>query len=44
LDDLLAPLVLEVDIDIRRLVALLADEALEQEIVRLGSMLVMPRM
>ena len=31
LDDLLAPLVLEVDVDVRRLVALLGDEALEQE-------------
>ena len=31
LDDLLAPLVLEVDVDVRRLVALLRHEALEQE-------------
>ena len=31
LDDLLAPLVLEVDIDIGRLVALLGDEALEEK-------------
>ena len=30
LNDLLAPLVLEIDVDIRRLVALLGDEALEQ--------------
>jgi hypothetical protein len=30
LDDLLAPLVLEVHVDVRRLVALLGDEALEQ--------------
>src|SRR2546422_11706575 len=30
LDDLLAPVVLEVDVDIGRLVALLRDEALEQ--------------
>ena len=30
LDDFLAPLVLEVDVDVRRLVALLRDEALEQ--------------
>ncbi len=32
LDDLLAPFVLEVDIDIRRLIALAADEALEQQL------------
>ena len=32
LDDLLAPLMLEVDIDVGRLVALLGDEALEQKI------------
>ena len=32
LDHLLAPLVLEVDVDVRRLVALLADEALEQHV------------
>src|SRR5690606_16721176 len=31
LDDLLAPLVLEVDVDVRRLGALGGDEALEQE-------------
>ena len=31
LDDLFAPLVLEVDVDVRRLVALLRDEALEQQ-------------
>ena len=31
LDDLLAPFVLEVDVDVRRFVALLGDEALEQE-------------
>jgi len=30
LDDFLAPLVLEIDVDIGRLVALLRDEALEQ--------------
>ncbi len=36
LHDDLAPLMLEVDIDIRRLVALLRDKALEQEIVALG--------
>ena len=33
LDDLLAPLMLEIDIDIGRLVALLGDEALEQKLV-----------
>src|SRR5690606_28816133 len=32
LDDLLAPLVLEIDVDVGRLVALGRDEALEQEI------------
>ncbi len=32
LDDLLAPLVLEVDVDVRRLVALARDEALEQQV------------
>ncbi len=32
LDHLLAPFVLEIDVDIRRLAALLADEALEQQI------------
>src|SRR5690606_28985543 len=32
LDDLLAPLVLEVDVDVRRLPALAADEALEEQI------------
>jgi hypothetical protein len=31
LDDLLAPLVLEIDVDIRRLAALLRDEALEEQ-------------
>ena len=36
LDHLLPPLVLEVDIDVRRLVALLGDEALEEEVVRDG--------
>ncbi len=36
LDDLLAPLVLEVDVDVGRLVALGRDEALEQEIEALG--------
>jgi hypothetical protein len=34
LDDLLAPLVLEVDVDVGRLVALAADEALEQQVLR----------
>src|SRR6267378_263686 len=33
LDDFLAPLVLEIDVDIGRLVALLRDEALEQELL-----------
>ena len=32
LDDFLAPLMLEIDVDIGRLLALLADEALEQKI------------
>jgi hypothetical protein len=32
LDHLLAPLVLEVDVDVRRLIALGRDEALEQKI------------
>ena len=32
LDHLLAPLVLEVDVDVRRLLALLADETLEQQV------------
>src|SRR5262249_4342369 len=32
LDDFFTPLMLEVDVDIRRLLALLADEALEQQI------------
>jgi hypothetical protein len=32
LDDLLAPLMLEIDVDIRRLAALLRDEALEKEV------------
>ncbi|MNE65533.1 hypothetical protein D3C80_1610170 [compost metagenome] len=36
MDDFLAPLVLEIDVDIRRFVALLGDKTLEQEIVRLG--------
>ena len=35
LDDLLAPLMLEIDIDIGRLVAVLRDEAGEQELGRL---------
>ncbi len=33
LDHLLAPLVLEIDIDVRRLAPLLRDEALEQQVV-----------
>src|SRR5947209_180352 len=36
LNDLLAPLVLEIDIDIGRLVARVGDEAFEQEIVPIG--------
>ena len=36
LHDDLAPLVLEVDVDVRRLAALLRDEALEQQVVALG--------
>ena len=32
LDHLLAPLVLEIDVDVGRLVALLGDEALEQQV------------
>ena len=33
LDDFLAPLMLEIDIDVGRLAALLGDEALEQQVV-----------
>ena len=36
LHDDLAPLVLEVDVDVRRLAPLLGDEALEQQVVALG--------
>ena len=36
LHDDLAPLVLEIDIDVGRLAALLADEALEQQVVAVG--------
>ena len=36
LDHLLAPLVLEIDVDVGRLLALLGDETLEQEIDLLG--------
>ena len=36
LDHLLAPLVLEIDVDVGRLLALLGDEALEQEVDLLG--------
>ena len=44
LDDLLAPLVLEIDVDVGRLAALGRDEALEQEIDCVsGSTSVMPR-
>ncbi len=35
LNDFLAALVLEVDVDIRRLVALLGNEPLEKQVVRL---------
>jgi len=34
LDHFLAPLVLEIDVDVRRLVAFLADETLEEETVK----------
>ena len=44
LDHLLAPLVLEVDVDVGRLLALLGDEALEQQLAdSTGSTAVMPR-
>ena len=44
LDHLLAPLVLEIDVDVGRLVALGRDEALEQQVVLSpGSTSVMPR-
>jgi carbon monoxide dehydrogenase subunit G len=43
LDHLLAALVLEIDVDVGRLVALLGDEALEQEVDPAGSTSVMPR-
>ena len=36
LDHLLAPLVLEIDVDVGRLVAVLADEALEEQVVVRG--------
>ena len=36
LDHLLAALVLEIDVDVRRLVALLADEALEEHVDAVG--------
>ena len=36
LDHLLAPLVLEIDVDVGRLVALVADEALEQQVDLVG--------
>ena len=36
LDHLLAPLVLEIDVDVGRLVALRRDEALEQEVDAVG--------
>jgi len=43
LDDFLAPLVLEVDVDVRRLIALLAEETLEQQIAVSGVTAVTPR-
>jgi hypothetical protein len=43
LDDLFAALVLEVDVDVGRLVALGADEAFEQQVLRAGSTAVTPR-
>jgi hypothetical protein len=43
LDDLFAPLVLEVDVDVGRLVALAGDEALEQHAHARGSTSVTPR-
>ena len=33
LDDFFAPLMLEIDVDVRRLLALFGDEALEQKLV-----------
>ncbi len=36
LDDLFAPLVLEIDVDVGRLVALVGQEALEQDFVLVG--------
>jgi hypothetical protein len=43
LNDLVAALVLDVEVDVRRLGALAAEEALEEEIHADGSMAVMPR-
>ena len=43
LDDFFAALVFEVDVDVGRLVALAADEALEQRVLRSGSTEVMCR-
>ena len=44
LDDLLAPLMLEIDVDVGRLVALRGDEALEQQVeASSGPTAVMPR-
>jgi hypothetical protein len=43
LQDFFAALVLEVDVDVRRLVALLGHEALEQQRGAIGSISVMPK-
>ena len=43
LDHLLAPLVLEIHVDVGRLVARGGNEALEQQVVRAGSTAVTPR-
>jgi hypothetical protein len=43
LDHLLAALMLEVDVDVRRLAPAGGDEALEQQVVLEGSTAVMPR-
>ena len=43
LDHLLAPLMLEIDVDVGRLLALLGNEALEQQVALAGSTAVMPR-
>jgi hypothetical protein len=43
LQDFFAALVLEIDVDVRRLVALLGEKALEQHVMRSGSISVMPK-